>query len=185
MANSIRVNADYGYQNSYPESWERLQQVNKVSEQLQSYWVGFITICAFIIATAMSVTDRDIFLEESLKLPVISVELPLWWFFFTSPILIFSLHVFLLVKYRSLLESLHWFRELAVKQNIDNNTGPRHPDQMEEHLSNTILMRSLNIRNRDLREHQFGEKPVREVFQSNSECHPDIFTNCDFPHSAR
>jgi uncharacterized protein YjbI with pentapeptide repeats len=130
----------------FPESWERLQQVNKTADQLQSYWIGFITIGAFIFASAMSVTHRDIFLESPLKLPIVSVEMPLWWFFFASPLLIFALHVFVLVKYRLLLDSLSQLR--ALEKCEDKDSGNGHPRDIEQHLNTSILMQSLAGGNR-------------------------------------
>ena len=127
------------YKTKYPESWERLSLVNQTAGQLQSLWLGFLSFGAFLAATAVSVTHRDLFLGSPVKLPFLSVELPMLSFFIAAPVLFLLFHFYVLAKYRLLLETLKNFRHLHP-QSPDKIL--QQPNAIEMHLTTSLVLRA-------------------------------------------
>jgi uncharacterized protein YjbI with pentapeptide repeats len=60
-------------------------------------WLSYLFVLFYLAIAAGAVTHADLFLENSVKLPFLNVELPLLAFFFLAPILFIIVHAYTLV----------------------------------------------------------------------------------------
>src|SRR5215510_6608513 len=74
------------------------RSLNDSATRVSTIWVSFLIFSLYLLNTAATVTHRQLFLPEPLKLPVLNIDLPLWGFFFLAPILFVILHVYVLLQ---------------------------------------------------------------------------------------
>ena len=55
-------------------------------------WLSYLFVLFYLAVAASAVTHADLFFEKPVKLPFLSVELPLVAFFFLAPILLLNVH---------------------------------------------------------------------------------------------
>ena len=67
-------------------------------------WLSYLFVLFYLAVAAGAVTHADLFLENSVKLPFLNVELPLLAFFFLAPILFIVVHAYTLVHLVMLTE---------------------------------------------------------------------------------
>jgi uncharacterized protein YjbI with pentapeptide repeats len=83
-----------------PKDLGELQRaLNDAAGKASALWTTFIVFQLYLAIAFGSVTHRDLFLETSIKLPLLNVDLPLVGFFVVAPtvLLIFHFYVFLQV----------------------------------------------------------------------------------------
>ena len=78
-------------------------------------WLSYLFVLFYLAVAAGAVTHADLFLENSVKLPFLNVELPLLAFFFLAPILLIVVHAYTLVHLVFLTEKAKRFDE-AVRR---------------------------------------------------------------------
>jgi hypothetical protein len=74
------------------------RSLNDSATRVSAIWVSFLISSLYLLTAATIVTHRQLFLAEPLKLPVLSIDLPLWGFFFLVPFLFVILHVYVLIQ---------------------------------------------------------------------------------------
>jgi hypothetical protein len=72
--------------------------LNDSATRVSTIWVSFLIFSLYLLTAATTVTHRQLFLAERLKLPVLNIDLPLWGFFFLAPILFVILHAYVLFR---------------------------------------------------------------------------------------
>jgi uncharacterized protein YjbI with pentapeptide repeats len=72
--------------------------VNDSASRVSTIWVSFLIFSLYLLTTASTVTHRQLFLAEPVKLPVLNIDLPLWGFFFLAPILFVIFHLYVLLQ---------------------------------------------------------------------------------------
>jgi hypothetical protein len=55
-------------------------------------WVSYLFVLFYLLIAAGGVTQRDLFFENPVKLPFLSVDLPLKSFFWLGPLLFLIMH---------------------------------------------------------------------------------------------
>jgi hypothetical protein len=81
-----------------PRDVDKLQSaLNDAAGKAAVLWTTFITFELYLLIAFGSVTHRNLFLEDPIKLPLLNVDLPLVGFFVVAPLvlLIFHFYVFL------------------------------------------------------------------------------------------
>ena len=74
-------------------------------------WLSYLFVLFYLAVAAGAVTHADLFLENPVKLPFLSIELPLLAFFFLAPILFIIMHAYMLVHLVMLTEKAKRFHE--------------------------------------------------------------------------
>jgi uncharacterized protein YjbI with pentapeptide repeats len=74
------------------------KSLNDSATRVSTIWVSFLIFALYLLTTAATVTHRQIFLAEPLRLPVLNIDLPLWGFFFLAPILFIVFHAYVLLQ---------------------------------------------------------------------------------------
>jgi uncharacterized protein YjbI with pentapeptide repeats len=74
------------------------EAVNDSATRVSTIWVTFLVFSLYLLVAVGTVTQRQLFLDEPTKLPVLNIDLPLWWFFLLAPILFVILHGYVLLQ---------------------------------------------------------------------------------------
>jgi hypothetical protein len=59
------------------------KSLNDSATRVSTIWVSFLIFSLYLLTAATTVTHRQLFLAEPVKLPVLNIDLPLWGFFFS------------------------------------------------------------------------------------------------------
>jgi uncharacterized protein YjbI with pentapeptide repeats len=62
-------------------------------------WLSYLLVLFYLLIAVAAVTHQDLFLESSVKLPFLNVELPLVGFFWLGPTIFLVLHVYVLLHF--------------------------------------------------------------------------------------
>jgi uncharacterized protein YjbI with pentapeptide repeats len=74
------------------------EAVNDSASRVSTIWVSFLIFSLYLLIAASTVTHRQLFLADPVKLPVLNIDLPLWGFFFLAPILFVTFHIYVLLQ---------------------------------------------------------------------------------------
>lgn len=80
--------------------------INDAGQHSSNLWLAFMAFACFVLVATGSVTHTDLLLEAPLKLPALSVELPLVGFFCLVPILLLIQHQYCFLQLGLLSEKL-------------------------------------------------------------------------------
>src|SRR4051812_10903014 len=111
------------------------KSLNDSATRVSTIWISFLTFSLYLLVAAATVTHRQLFLAEPLKLPVLNIDLPLWGFFFLAPILFVILHAYLLVQVILLARTAAAYNEAvdrSIKVASDNS-------RVRQRLANTLF----------------------------------------------
>jgi len=82
-----------------PKDLGELQKaLNEAAGKASVLWTTFITFQLYLAIAFGSVTHRDLFLENSIKLPLLNVDLPLVGFFVVAPAVLVILHFYVFLQ---------------------------------------------------------------------------------------
>ncbi len=127
------------------------ERVKHFAANLSALWLTFVTFTALLVMTVGTVTHRQIFIEQPLKLPLLNLDLPLVAFFWAAPILFVVLHLYLLLQIEVLVTMVgSYYRKLQIT--------PKHLNQEHEarlRLDASVFVRMLVSRQAP-REDLFG-----------------------------
>jgi uncharacterized protein YjbI with pentapeptide repeats len=111
------------------------RSLNDSATRVSTIWVSFLIFSLYLLTAAATVTHRQLFLAEPLKLPVLNIDLPLWGFFFLAPILFVILHVYVLLQVLLLART-------AAVYNIGVERADLPPEEnaaLRQRLANTLF----------------------------------------------
>jgi uncharacterized protein YjbI with pentapeptide repeats len=93
-----------------------LQAVADAAKVGSALWLSYIFLLAFLLVAVGSVTHRDLFLENPVALPFLSVNLPLIAFFLVGPALFLVAHAYVLLHFVLLADKVRAFHVQLVVQ---------------------------------------------------------------------
>jgi uncharacterized protein YjbI with pentapeptide repeats len=79
-------------------------------------WLSYLFVLFYLALAAHGVTDRDLLLENRVKLPFLNVDMPLTTFFWLGPLLLLIVHAYVLLHFSLLADKGVFFREELDKQ---------------------------------------------------------------------
>ena len=62
-------------------------------------WISYLFVLFYMLVAAAGVTHKDLFLQNGIKLPFLSVDLPLKGFFVLGPLLLLIVHAYVLLHF--------------------------------------------------------------------------------------
>ena len=123
-------------QNPDPFDVEALERsLNDSATRVSTIWISFLLFGLYLVVAADTVTHRQLLLEDPIKLPVLSVDLPLVGFFFLTPILFVVFHTYVLLQVLLLGRTAATYNralDRTVKVSTDNAA-------MRQRLANTLF----------------------------------------------
>jgi uncharacterized protein YjbI with pentapeptide repeats len=74
------------------------KSVNESASRVSKIWTSYLIFGLYLVISTGTVTHRQLLLEESIKLPVLNIELSLIGFFVIAPLLFAALHIYVLIQ---------------------------------------------------------------------------------------
>jgi len=111
------------------------KSLNDSATRVSTIWVSFLIFSLYLLTAATTVTHRQLFLAEPVKLPVLNIDLPLWGFFFLAPILFVIFHAYVLIQVILLARTAAAYNE-AVDENIRIGSDNA---RVRQRLANTLF----------------------------------------------
>jgi len=100
-----------------PKDLGELQKaLNEAAGKASVLWTTFITFLLYLAIAFGSVTHRDLFLENSIKLPLLNVDLSLVSFFVVAPLLLLIFHFYLFLQLLGLASKAKDYNTLLVDE---------------------------------------------------------------------
>ncbi|MEM7300095.1 MAG: pentapeptide repeat-containing protein [Pseudomonadota bacterium] len=110
----------------YPESSEIQDHVNDAAGKLQSLWFGFMGLSAFIVIIAADTGHEDVFLDKTIGVPIVNVDLPIAGFYLVSPIIFVLFHLYIAIRINFLLESFREYKKISESEISNPATRLEH-----------------------------------------------------------
>lgn len=111
------------------------KSLNDSATRVSAIWTTFLIFSLYLLTAAATVTHRQLFLAEPVKLPVLNIDLPLWGFFFLTPILFLILHIYVLLQVLLLARTAATYNEA-----IDSAVRfPASNAAVRQRLANTLF----------------------------------------------
>src|SRR3954453_10160245 len=111
------------------------RSLNDSATRVSTIWVSFLIFSLYLVTAAGTVTHRQLLLEEPTKLPVLNIELPLWWFFLLAPIFFVILHAYVLMQVLLLGRTAATYDQ-ALRQIA---LSPADDARVRQRLANTLF----------------------------------------------
>jgi hypothetical protein len=118
------------------------RSLNDSAVRVSTIWLSYLIFALYLVIAAGTVTHRQLFLEDPVKLPVLNIDLPLWGFFFLAPILFVIFHGYVLLQVLLLGRTA-----VAYNQALDRAVRPPPANvAMRQRLATPCSLRSLRDR---------------------------------------
>jgi uncharacterized protein YjbI with pentapeptide repeats len=95
-------------------------------------WVLFLSFGTYLIVAVGSVTHRQLFLEDRIRLPLLNVDLPMVAFFVVAPVLFLIFHVYLLLHLKLMADKVRRYSDLVdevgLTKIVENRVRLQLPD---------------------------------------------------------
>jgi uncharacterized protein YjbI with pentapeptide repeats len=109
------------------------------TDMSRNIWIAFLSFGTYLVVAVGAVTHRQLFLEEPIKLPLLSVELPLVGFFVVAPILFLIFHLYLLLHLKLMADKVRRYSELVCELEL----GDRAERHVRLQLPNFVFVQFL------------------------------------------
>jgi uncharacterized protein YjbI with pentapeptide repeats len=113
--------------------------VNDSAGRVSTIWVSFLIFALYLLTAATTVTNRQLFLAEPVKLPVLNIDLPLWGFFFLAPILFVIFHIYVLLQVTLLARTAAVYNDAVERAAQRDNLTPADDASLRQRLANTLF----------------------------------------------
>ena len=108
-------------------------------------WISYLFVLFYLLVAAGSVTHKDLFFETGVKLPFLSVDLPLKGFFALGPVLFLIVHAYVLLHFGMLSGKVRAF-DRALRDQIGDTSRPDAPSiraELRRQLPSNIFVQFL------------------------------------------
>ncbi|HTR85074.1 MAG TPA: pentapeptide repeat-containing protein [Reyranella sp.] len=109
-------------------------------------WFSYITLLFFLLIAVGGVSHRDLFLENPVALPLLSISLPLIGFFALGPALFLVAHAYVLLHFVLLADKVGTFDHELSLQIEDEETRQRLRRQLPINIFTQVLAGPRDIR---------------------------------------
>jgi uncharacterized protein YjbI with pentapeptide repeats len=115
------------------------KSLNDSATRVSTIWASFLIFSLYLLTAATTVTHRQLFLAEPVKLPVLNIDLPLWGFFFLAPILFVILHTYVLIQVILLSRTAAAYNSALAKIAERDNLTSEENASLRQRLANTLF----------------------------------------------
>lgn len=115
------------------------QALDEAAGMSRNLWLAFLTFGTYLVIAVGSVTHRDLFLENPIKLPLLDVDLPLVAFFWVAPLLFLIFHAYLLLNLRLLVDNVLRYNTMVESARLK----PQEEDSFRLLLTNFPFVQLL------------------------------------------
>jgi uncharacterized protein YjbI with pentapeptide repeats len=119
------------------------KSLNDSATRVSTIWVSFLIFSLYLLTAATTVTHRQLFLAEPIKLPVLNIDLPLWGFFWLAPILFVIFHAYVLIQLILLARTAAAYDVAVTKLAKQDNLSAEANASLRQRLANTLFAQIL------------------------------------------
>jgi uncharacterized protein YjbI with pentapeptide repeats len=119
------------------------KSLNDSATRVSTIWVSFLIFSLYLLTAATTVTHRQLFLAEPVKLTVLNIDLPLWGFFWLAPILFVIFHAYVLIQLILLARTAAAYDAAVAKLAEQDNLSPEANASLRQRLANTLFAQIL------------------------------------------
>jgi uncharacterized protein YjbI with pentapeptide repeats len=119
------------------------KSLNDSATRVSTIWVSFLIFSLYLLTAATTVTHRQLFLAEPVKLPVLNIDLPLWGFFWLAPILFVIFHAYVLIQLILLARTAAAYDTAVAKLVEQDNLSSEANTSLRQRLANTLFAQIL------------------------------------------
>jgi hypothetical protein len=129
-----------------------LEEIKKAVDDAASVggglWLSYLFVLFYLAVAAGAVTHADLFLENPVKLPFLTIDLPLLAFFFVAPILFLIVHAYTLVHLVMLTEKAKRFHQALhdPNRNVSDSARESRQSQLPSNIFIQFLAGSADVR---------------------------------------
>jgi uncharacterized protein YjbI with pentapeptide repeats len=98
--------------------------VNEAATRANGLWLSFVLFATYLIIAVGSVSHRQLFLEQDLRLPVLGVDLPLVGFFVAAPLFFLIFHFYMFLQIHGLASKVAEY-DRALRATVPVNSDRR------------------------------------------------------------
>jgi uncharacterized protein YjbI with pentapeptide repeats len=109
--------------------------VNDSANRVSGIWLSFVAFSAYVAAAASMITHRQLFLEESIKLPTINIDVPLIAAAILLPLLFTIYHLYVLIQVLLLARTADAYNDAIARAVPDTIESTR----VRQRLANTLF----------------------------------------------
>jgi hypothetical protein len=109
-------------------------------------WLSYLFVLLYLLIAVGSVTHRDLFLENPVRLPFLSVDLPLRGFFLLGPLIFLIVHAYVLLHFVLLAGKVGDFNAELRAQIADEEVRWRLRRQLPSNIFVQFLAGSREVR---------------------------------------
>jgi uncharacterized protein YjbI with pentapeptide repeats len=109
-------------------------------------WISYLFVLLYLLIAAGGITHRDLLFENPIKLPFLSVELPLVGFFVLGPLLFLIVHAYVLVHFVLLADKVGVFHAELAAQVGDEDVRTRLRRQLPSNIFVQFLAGPREVR---------------------------------------
>jgi uncharacterized protein YjbI with pentapeptide repeats len=109
-------------------------------------WLSYLFVLLYLLIAAGGVTHRDLLFENPIKLPFLSVELPLVGFFALGPLLFLIVHAYVLLHFVLLADKVGAFHSELELQITDEDVLTRLRRQLPSNIFVQFLAGPAEVR---------------------------------------
>jgi uncharacterized protein YjbI with pentapeptide repeats len=119
------------------------KSLNDSATRVSAIWVSFLIFSLYLLTAATTVTHRQLFLAEPVKLPVLNIDLPLWGFFWLAPTLFVIFHAYVLIQLILLARTAAAYDAAVTKLAEQDNLSAEANASLRQRLANTLFAQIL------------------------------------------
>jgi uncharacterized protein YjbI with pentapeptide repeats len=111
------------------------RSLNDSATRVSTLWISFLVFGLYLVVAVGAVTDRQLLLEDIVKVPALNVDLPVVGSFFFPPVLFVIFHAYVLIQVLLLARTAAAYNnalDRTVRASIDNAA-------MRQRLTNTLF----------------------------------------------
>jgi hypothetical protein len=97
-------------------------------------WFSYLFVLLYLLIATGGITHRDLLLQSPIKLPFLSVELPLVGFFVLGPLLFLIVHAYVLLHFVLLADKVGVFHAELAAQIVDEDVRARLRRQLPSNI---------------------------------------------------
>jgi uncharacterized protein YjbI with pentapeptide repeats len=115
------------------------RSLNDSATLVSAIWVSFLVFALYLLIAAAMVEHRQLFLDESVKLPVLNIDLSMPGFFVLAPSLVVIFHAYVLVQVILLGRTAAAYNEAVERVVERENISPKDEAALRQRLANTLF----------------------------------------------
>jgi uncharacterized protein YjbI with pentapeptide repeats len=119
------------------------KSLNDSATRVSTIWISFLIFSLYLLTAATTVTHRQLFLAEPVKLPVLNIDLPLWGFFWLAAILFVIFHAYVLIQLILLARTAAAYNVAVAKLVERENLSADENIALRQRLANTLFAQIL------------------------------------------